>query len=105
MHCAIRSASRCWFSYIYSHSFLTLRVPHFDHALWGNNVSNEEIHMGINKDQVEGRAKEVAGKAQNVIGKVVHSTAQEVKGKVHEEAGKAEAIAGDLKEKMKKATK
>jgi uncharacterized protein YjbJ (UPF0337 family) len=36
--------------------------------------------MGINKDQVEGRAKEVAGKVQEVAGKTVGSLSEQAKG-------------------------
>jgi len=38
--------------------------------------------MGINKDQVEGRVKEAAGKVQEVAGKAVGSGTQQVKGAV-----------------------
>ncbi|MEJ0006697.1 MAG: CsbD family protein [Steroidobacteraceae bacterium] len=36
--------------------------------------------MGINKDQVEGRAKEAVGKVQETAGKAVGSTRQQAKG-------------------------
>ena len=47
--------------------------------------------MGINKDQVEGRAKEAAGKVQEVAGKTVGSTTQQVKGAANKAAGAAQA--------------
>jgi uncharacterized protein YjbJ (UPF0337 family) len=53
--------------------------------------------MGINKDQVEGRAKEAAGKVQEVAGKAVGSTTQQVKGVVNKAAGAAQAKYGDIK--------
>jgi uncharacterized protein YjbJ (UPF0337 family) len=57
--------------------------------------------MGINKDQVEGRAKEAAGKVQEVAGKTVGSGTQQAKGMAHKVAGKAQAEYGDAKETVK----
>src|SRR5580693_211203 len=61
--------------------------------------------MGINKDQVEGRAKEVAGKVQEVAGKAVGSLSEQAKGMANQVAGKAQAKFGDAKEpgKMRSA--
>jgi uncharacterized protein YjbJ (UPF0337 family) len=53
--------------------------------------------MSINKDQVEGRAKEAAGKVQEVAGKAVGSTTQQVKGAANKVAGAAQAKYGDAK--------
>jgi uncharacterized protein YjbJ (UPF0337 family) len=61
--------------------------------------------MGINKDQVEGRVKEAAGKVQEVAGKTVGSTTQQVKGEVNKAAGAAQAKYGDVKNDMKKNSK
>jgi uncharacterized protein YjbJ (UPF0337 family) len=61
--------------------------------------------MGINKDQVEGRAKEAVGKVQEVAGKAVGSTSQQVKGMAKELAGKTQAKFGDAKETVKDAIK
>ena len=38
--------------------------------------------MGINKDQLDGRVKEAAGKVQEVAGRTVGNPTQELKGKV-----------------------
>ena len=57
--------------------------------------------MGVNKDQVEGRAKEVAGKVQETFGKAVGSTTQQAKGLTKEVAGTAQAKYGDAKETVK----
>jgi uncharacterized protein YjbJ (UPF0337 family) len=57
--------------------------------------------MGINKDQVEGRAKEAAGKVQEVAGKAVGNTTQQVKGAVNKAAGAAQAKYGDVKNDIK----
>lgn len=57
--------------------------------------------MGINKDQVEGRAKEAAGKIQEVAGKVVGSGKEQMKGNINKNVGAAQAKFGDLKSDMK----
>jgi uncharacterized protein YjbJ (UPF0337 family) len=57
--------------------------------------------MSINKDQVEGRAKEAAGKVQEVAGKAVGSTTQQVKGNINKNVGAAEAKFGDVKSHVK----
>jgi uncharacterized protein YjbJ (UPF0337 family) len=59
--------------------------------------------MSINKDQVEGRVKEAAGKVQETGGKAVGSTTQRVKGNVNKNAGAAQAKYGDLKSHAKDA--
>jgi uncharacterized protein YjbJ (UPF0337 family) len=57
--------------------------------------------MSMNKDQVEGRAKEAAGKVQEVTGKVVGSTKQQVKGNINKNVGAAQAKFGDVKRDIK----
>ena len=57
--------------------------------------------MGINKDQVEGRAKAAVGKVQEVAGKVVGSLPEQAKGMANQVAGKAQAKFGDAKETVK----
>ncbi|MDP9011002.1 MAG: CsbD family protein [Pseudomonadota bacterium] len=59
----------------------------------------------MNKDQVEGRAKEAAGKVQEVAGKAVGSTTQQVKGAMNKAAGTAQAKYGDVKNEMTKDSK
>ncbi len=61
--------------------------------------------MGINKDQVEGRAKEVGGKAQEELGKLTGNKTQQAKGLAKEVVGAGQAKAGDLAEKIKDASK
>ena len=56
----------------------------------------------MNKDQVKGRAEELAGKSKKVTGKVIHDNALKQKGRVEEAAGKARATYGDAKEEWKK---
>lgn len=57
--------------------------------------------MGINKDQVDGRVKEAAGKVQEVAGRTVGSPEQELKGKLKKTVGAAQAGFGDAKERVK----
>jgi uncharacterized protein YjbJ (UPF0337 family) len=61
--------------------------------------------MGIDKDQVEGRAKEAGGKIQEEFGKVTGNKTQEMKGKVHKATGTAQAQFGDVTEKVKDVLK
>ena len=57
----------------------------------------------MNKDQVVGREKEMAGKIKEVAGKLVGDKKMELKGKVKTQLGKAQASYGDLKSNVKKA--
>jgi uncharacterized protein YjbJ (UPF0337 family) len=61
--------------------------------------------MGINKDQVEGRIKEAAGKVQEVAGKAVGNPTQQVKGNINKNVGAAQAKFGDAKSHVKDSTK
>jgi uncharacterized protein YjbJ (UPF0337 family) len=60
-----------------------------------------ETHMGINKDQVEGRAKEAAGKVQEAAGKATGNLGTQVKGLGKQATGAAQAKYGDAKETIK----
>jgi uncharacterized protein YjbJ (UPF0337 family) len=57
--------------------------------------------MGINKDQVSGRAKEAGGKVQEELGKLTGNKTQQAKGLAKQAVGAGQAKAGDLKEKTK----
>jgi uncharacterized protein YjbJ (UPF0337 family) len=59
----------------------------------------------MNKDQVKGRAEEVAGKTKTVVGKVIHDETLKNKGRVEEVAGKARASYGDAKNEIHKDQK
>jgi uncharacterized protein YjbJ (UPF0337 family) len=61
--------------------------------------------MGINKDQVDGRVKEAAGKVQEVAGRTVGNPTQELKGKVKKNVGAAQSEFGDAKERFKSNVK
>lgn len=55
----------------------------------------------MNKDQVKGVAKEVAGKIQQQAGKLVGSKEQQIKGLSKQVAGKAQESVGDVKQSVK----
>jgi uncharacterized protein YjbJ (UPF0337 family) len=59
----------------------------------------------MNKDQVKGVAKDVAGKVQEKAGKLVGSKEQQIKGINKQISGKAEKNFGDAKEHIKDAIK
>jgi uncharacterized protein YjbJ (UPF0337 family) len=61
--------------------------------------------MGINKDQIEGRAEEVTGKVKEIVGKTVGNGKLEVKGNIQKNLGAVRAKVGDVRNDMKKATK
>jgi uncharacterized protein YjbJ (UPF0337 family) len=51
----------------------------------------------VNRDQVKGRAKEVAGKVEKSMGHVLGSAKMEAKGLVKETAGKVQKTVGDAR--------
>ena len=55
----------------------------------------------MNKDQVKGKAKEVAGKVQKKVGDVVGSSEQQLKGMKNQAEGNIQQKAGDVKEAAK----
>jgi uncharacterized protein YjbJ (UPF0337 family) len=57
----------------------------------------------MNKDQIKGTAKEVAGKVQEKTGQALDSTSQQAKGLAKEVEGKAQKKVGDAKEALKDA--
>jgi uncharacterized protein YjbJ (UPF0337 family) len=57
----------------------------------------------VNKDQVKGTAKDIAGKIQEEAGNAVGSKEQEAKGLGKQVSGKAQKKYGDAKEAVKDA--
>jgi len=55
----------------------------------------------MNKDQVKGTAKDVAGKVQEKTGKAIDSTEQRAKGLAKQVEGKTQKNLGDAKEIVK----
>jgi uncharacterized protein YjbJ (UPF0337 family) len=61
--------------------------------------------MGINRNQVEGRAKEAGGKVQQAFGKATGNRKQQLKGATTQVIGASQAAAGDAAEKFKSLSK
>ena len=55
----------------------------------------------MNKDQVKGVAKDVAGKVQEKAGKLVGSKEQQIKGLSKQISGKVQKGVGDVKQSVK----
>ena len=55
----------------------------------------------MNKDQIKGTAKDIAGKVQQKVGEVTGSTSQQVKGVAKQVEGKIQQGVGDVKEAAK----
>jgi uncharacterized protein YjbJ (UPF0337 family) len=59
--------------------------------------------MNMNKNQVKGAVKDIAGKVQEEAGKLTGSKEQQVKGLNKQISGKAEKAYGDVKAAIKHA--
>lgn len=57
----------------------------------------------MNKDQVKGKAKDIAGKVQKEVGELVGSSEQQAKGLAKQSEGKLQKGVGDAKEAVKDA--
>jgi uncharacterized protein YjbJ (UPF0337 family) len=66
-------------------------------------LKQEQLNM--NKDQVKGVAKNVAGKVQEEAGKLVGSKEQQIKGLSKQISGKAQESVGDVKQAVKDINK
>lgn len=59
----------------------------------------------MNKDQVKGTAKEIAGKLQQEVGKLTGSEKQQAKGIAKQVSGKVQQTVGDVKEALGRSPK
>ncbi len=59
----------------------------------------------MNKDQVKGASKDIAGKVQERAGKIIGSDTQQVKGLEKQLEGKSEKALGDAREVIKHSVK
>lgn len=57
----------------------------------------------MNKDQIKGVTKDIAGKIQEDVGKLVGSKEQQAKGLLKQVEGKSEKALGDAKEVIRDA--
>ena len=55
----------------------------------------------MNRDQVKGAAKDIAGKVQETVGQVTGSTSQQLKGIDKQVAGKTQKAVGDIEQAVK----
>lgn len=59
----------------------------------------------MNKNQVEGRVKDVTGKVQQEFGKAIGNTNQQVKGVTKQVEGKVQKGVGDVEQVFRKDAK
>ena len=57
----------------------------------------------MNRNQVEGTAKDIAGKVQRKVGEATDNTSQQIKGGAKQVEGKVQRKAGDLENAADKA--
>ena len=57
----------------------------------------------MNRDQVEGTAKDIAGKVQRKVGEATDNTSQQIKGGAKQIEGKVQRKAGDVENAADKA--
>jgi uncharacterized protein YjbJ (UPF0337 family) len=65
----------------------------------------QQAKTTMNKDQVKGAAKDVAGKIQEEAGKVLGSKEQQIKGLSKQISGKVQKGIGDVKQAVKDVKK
>jgi uncharacterized protein YjbJ (UPF0337 family) len=61
--------------------------------------------LNVNRDQLKGTAKDVAGKVQEKVGQVTGSTSQQVKGVGKQIEGKIQKGMGDVEQAAKDSEK
>jgi uncharacterized protein YjbJ (UPF0337 family) len=59
----------------------------------------------MNRDQIKGKAKDIAGKLQQRVGEAIHSSSQQMRGVGKQVAGKVQKATGDANERLKEAEK
>jgi uncharacterized protein YjbJ (UPF0337 family) len=59
----------------------------------------------MNKDQVQGVAKDIEGKAQETVGQIIGSREQQAKGILKQAEGKGQKALGDAQEIVEDAKK
>jgi uncharacterized protein YjbJ (UPF0337 family) len=79
----------------------TLRI--FRHSACILQVLTLQESPHVNKDQVKGKAADIAGKAQEKLGDITGSQEQQAKGLAKQVKGKAQKGFGDAKEAVKDA--
>jgi len=59
----------------------------------------------MNRDQVQGTAKDIAGKVQRKVGEATDNTSQQIKGGAKQVEGKVQRGAGDVEQAADRANK
>ena len=59
----------------------------------------------MNRDQIKGKAKDIAGKVQRKVGEATGNTSQEIKGGAKQVEGKVQKGSGDLQQSAENANK
>jgi uncharacterized protein YjbJ (UPF0337 family) len=69
------------------------------------SVPAGHVHLAkefrMNKDQLEGKRKQIHGEATDIKGDIKGDLSDDIKGKVEKGVGKVQESYGNLKEKMK----
>jgi uncharacterized protein YjbJ (UPF0337 family) len=68
-------------------------------------IARFRVEIAMNKDQVKGTAKDIAGKVQRTVGEMTGSTSQQIKGGAKQVEGKLQKGAGDAEEAAENANK
>jgi uncharacterized protein YjbJ (UPF0337 family) len=68
-------------------------------------MSPAGTEIAMNRDQVKGTAKDIAGKIQRKVGEATGSTSQQVKGGAKQVEGKLQKGAGDVQQAAENANK
>ena len=63
------------------------------------------MESAMNKDQVKGTVKDIAGKVQRKVGEATGSTSQQIKGGAKQMEGKLQKGAGDAQQAAENANK
>jgi uncharacterized protein YjbJ (UPF0337 family) len=92
-----RPMSRGFWNFPTVGPFLRHRIRH------RMSASNPKERKMVNKDQVEGLAKQAKGAVKDAAGKVTGNKQTQAEGKADKIAGKIQKGYGDAKEKIKKA--
>jgi uncharacterized protein YjbJ (UPF0337 family) len=77
------------------------RRQRFDAAIFATLLAGTFSPPGahsMNKDQVKGVAKDIAGKVQETAGEIINSKDQQAKGLTKQVEGKAQKAVGDVKD-------
>jgi uncharacterized protein YjbJ (UPF0337 family) len=88
-----------------SKQFATACEPQYQPLWAGQQMYQLQRGSIMNKDQVEGKLKEVGGKIQEAAGKVVGSEEQQAKGLANQVEGKVQKKVGDVKDAVETVTR